>query len=151
MWKHFKYSKNSKDCNNSAVWSLLDAIGIYSWSFGCLPIIPDFGEFNDLGLIWVVILLISVIWVGFGCWFLWFHWFGLDFERFWASICKFCDPCLASISALFTCPFSNTPCWRKGWSGYAKLQQFHQDTWKLRKHVQIDENRRTSMKIYQQI
>ena len=26
--------------SNSAFWPLLDAIGIYSWSSGCLPIIP---------------------------------------------------------------------------------------------------------------
>ena len=53
-----KMQRLTKIRSNSAFWALLDAIGIYSWSSGCLPIIADFGDF---GLTVVVIILISMI------------------------------------------------------------------------------------------
>ena len=34
--------------SNSAFWPFLDAVGIYSWSSGCLPINSDFGDFDVL-------------------------------------------------------------------------------------------------------
>ena len=50
--------------------------------------------------------------------------FGLGFQRLCNPFCKFCGSFFASISALFSCSFSNLPCWLKGWSDYAKRQQF---------------------------
>ena len=38
-----------KNGSNSAFWPLLDAILIYSWSPGCLPIIIDVCDSVDLG------------------------------------------------------------------------------------------------------
>ena len=45
-----KMKRIEKIGSNSAFWPLLDAIGIYSWSFGCLPIIFDVGDFGCFGV-----------------------------------------------------------------------------------------------------
>ena len=47
---------------------------------------------------------------------------GSVFKGFVVHFASFAALFLASILALFSCSFSNFPCWLKGWWGYAKRQ-----------------------------
>ena len=48
---------------------------------------------------------------------------GSVFKGFVVHFASFAALFLASILALFSCSFSNFPCWLKGWWGYAKRKE----------------------------
>ena len=48
---------------------------------------------------------------------------GSVFKGFVVHFASFAALFLASILALFSCSFSNFPCWLKGWWGYAKRRE----------------------------
>ena len=73
MSKSVRFVEKAKNRKNPAKMAvippsgkLLDAIGIYSWSSGCLQIVIDFGgdfcDLCDFGSVLVVSLVNSVIW-----------------------------------------------------------------------------------------
>ena len=49
LQKKRQMARVQQNGSNSAFWPLLDAIGMYSWSSGCLPIITDFDDSGHFG------------------------------------------------------------------------------------------------------